>query len=93
MHPAAAVGGQLHGHAGRREGVDEGALRRVPARPDVQQRLGAAHVEPPRGAGVPLLRLQRALKEICKTQPSRSESLQETSTRELTARGCRGCPG
>lgn len=81
VHPAAAVGCQLHGHAGRGEGVDEGALRGVPARPDVQQRLGTAHVEPPRGAGVALLGLQHVLQEICKkTKPSQREILQETST-------------
>lgn len=55
VHPAPAVRRQLHGHAGRGEGVDERALGRVSPRADVQHGLSTAHVEPPRSAGVTLL--------------------------------------
>lgn len=54
MHPAAAVGRELHGHPGWGEGIDERSLRSVTSRPDVQRGLGTSHCEPPRGAGVPL---------------------------------------
>lgn len=54
VHPAAAVGRQLHGHPGWCEGVDERPLGGVTSWTDVQGGLGASHREPARSARVPL---------------------------------------
>lgn len=64
VHPSAAVGGELHGHPGRGEGVDERPLGSVASWTDVQRRLSTAHGEPARGAAVPL-RVQHLLQQIC----------------------------
>lgn len=63
VHPSAAVGGQLHGHPGRGEGVDECSLRGVASWTDVQRGLSAAHGEPARGTVVPL-RVQHLFQQI-----------------------------
>ena len=63
VHPAPPVGGELHGHPGRREGVNECSLGGVPSGADVQGGLSTSHGEPARGTGVPL-RVHHLLQQL-----------------------------
>lgn len=64
VHPAPPVRCKLHGHAGWGKWVYQRSLGCVAPRPDVQHGFCTANVEPPRGTGVTLLRLQHVLKDI-----------------------------
>lgn len=67
VHPAPAVGGELHGHPGWSEGVYECSLRGVTSWADMQGGLSASHCEPSWSTGVPL-RVHHLLQQLWKNR-------------------------